>query len=119
MQLGKICSVFGRKLSMHSNSHLGISLMAMAHLGVACPEISYAMDTHYPWQKDEVIKGGRIKFDDGAIVVSNEPGLGVELDYEALERLHQNYLACGYTERNDEIEMQKVVPGWTVKDHIF
>lgn len=119
MQLGKICAVFGRKLSMHSNSHLGISLMAMAHLGVACPEISYAMDTHYPWQKDEVIKGGRLKFDDGAIVVSNEPGLGVELDYDALERLHQNYLKCGYTERNDEIEMQKVVPGWTVKDHIF
>ncbi len=119
MQLGKICSVFNRKLSMHSNSHLGISLMAMAHVGVACPEISFAMDTHYPWQKEDVIKGGRIKFNDGGLSVSNEPGLGVELDYDALERLHQNYLKCGYTERNDEIEMQKVVPGWTVKDHIF
>lgn len=119
MQLGKICSVFGRKLSMHSNSHLGISLMAMAHLGVACPEIDYAMDTHYPWQKDEVIKGGRIQFEDGALSVSNEPGLGVELDYDELERLHQNYLKCGYTERNDEIEMQKVVPDWKFSTHIF
>jgi hypothetical protein len=35
LKLGKICSVFGRELSMHSNSHLGISLMAMAHLGGA------------------------------------------------------------------------------------
>ena len=119
MQLGKICDTFGRKLSMHSNSHLGISLMAMAHLGVACPEIAFAMDTHYPWQKEEVIKGGRISFDDGGIVVGSEPGLGVELDYEKLEELHQNYLKCGYTERNDEIEMQKVVPGWTFANHIF
>ena len=93
--------------------------MAMAHLGVACPEIEYAMDTHYPWQKDEVIKGGRIQFEDGALSVSNEPGLGVELDYDELERLHQNYLKCGYTERNDEIEMQKVVPDWKFSTHIF
>ncbi len=119
MQLGKICSTFNRKLSMHSNSHLGISLMAMAHLGVACPEICYAMDTHYPWQKEEIIKGGRIQFEDGAIRVSNEPGLGVELDYEMLEKLHQNYLRCGITERNDEIEMQKVVPGWKFSEHVF
>lgn len=104
---------------MHSNSHLGISLMAMAHLGVACPEICFAMDTHYPWQKEEIIKGGRIQFEDGALRVSNEPGLGVELDYEMLEKLHQNYLSCGITERNDEIEMQKVVPGWKFSEHIF
>lgn len=119
MQLGKICDTFGRKLSMHSNSHLGISLMAMAHLGVACPQIAFAMDTHYPWQKEEVIKGGRISFDDGGIIVGKEPGLGVELDYDKLEELHQNYLKCGYTERNDEIEMQKKVPGWTFANHIF
>jgi len=42
-------------------------------------------------------------------------GLGVELDKEALAKLHQNYLACGLTKRNDEIEMQKVQPGWTFK----
>lgn len=119
MQLGKICSTFGRKLSMHSNSHLGISLMAMAHLGVACPEIDYAMDTHYPWQKEDVIKGGRVKIEDGSVLVTNEPGLGVELDYEAVEKLHKNYLECGYTERNDEIEMQKVDPSWKFSEHIF
>jgi glucarate dehydratase len=27
--------------------------------------------------------------------------------------LHQNYLNCGLTKRNDEIEMQKVIPDWT------
>ncbi|MGH0054377.1 MAG: enolase C-terminal domain-like protein, partial [Sphaerochaetaceae bacterium] len=117
MQLGRICSTFGRGLSMHSNSHLGISLTAMTHLGCALPELTYAMDTHYPWQYDEVIKGGRIQFEDGSLGVSNEPGLGIELDYEQLQKLHQNYLECGITDRDDEIEMQKVNPDWKFSTH--
>jgi glucarate dehydratase len=36
----------------------------------------------------------------------------VELDREALAALHQNYLACGLTKRDDEVEMQKIKPGW-------
>lgn len=115
MNLVKLCSTFGRGLSMHSNSHLGISLAAMVHLGAALPTLPYALDTHYPWQSDEVIVGGRMKFEDGAVAVPTEPGLGVELDRDALAILHRNYLACGLTERNDEIEMQKVQPDWTFK----
>ena len=112
MELTKICEIFGRDLSMHSNSHLGISLAAMVHLGAAIPNFSYALDTHYPWQSDEVITAGRFQFHEGAIEVPNEPGLGVELDREALARLHQNYVTCGLTKRDDEIEMRKVNPGW-------
>jgi glucarate dehydratase len=112
VELARICRTFGRGLSMHSNSHVGISLAAMAHLAAATPNLTYACDTHYPWQSEEVIKGGRMQFDDGAIVITNEPGLGIELDRDALAKLHEQYIACGLTERNDEVEMQKVVPGW-------
>ena len=112
MTLSGICETFGRDLSMHSNSHLGISLAAMVHLGAALPIMPYALDTHYPWQSDEVILGGRIKFTDGSVMVPDEPGLGVELDKVALARLHQNYINCGLKKRNDEVEMQKKVPGW-------
>lgn len=112
MVLSGICETFGRDLSMHSNSHLGISLAAMVHLGGALPTMPYALDTHYPWQSDEVILGGRIKFENGSVLVPTEPGLGVELDRAALAKLHQNYLDCGLKKRNDEIEMQKKVPGW-------
>ncbi len=112
MTLSGICETFGRDLSMHSNSHLGISLAAMVHLGAALPKMPYALDTHYPWQSDEVIIGGRIKFSDGSVVVPDGPGLGVELDKVALARLHQNYINCGLKKRNDEIEMQKKIPGW-------
>ena len=115
MELSRICETFGRDLSMHSNSHLGISLAAMVHLGAALPHLPYALDTHYPWQSDEVIKRGRFPFEEGAVRVPSGPGLGVELDREELTRLHQNFLNCGLTHRDDEVEMQKVAPGWKFK----
>lgn len=112
MDLGRICSTFGRGISMHSNSHLGISLAAMVHLGAALPYLTSALDTHYPWQSDEIITSGRFKFEAGSVKVPDGPGLGVELDKKALAALHKNYLDSGLTKRDDEIEMQKVQPGW-------
>ena len=112
VELGRICRTFGRGLSMHSNSHLGISLAAMTHLAAAVPNLTYAVDTHYPWQCEEVLTRGRFVFEDGALALPKGPGLGIELDRAALAALHQNYLACGLTRRDDEIEMQKVQPGW-------
>jgi glucarate dehydratase len=115
MNLAQLCETFGRDLSMHSNSHLGISLAAMVHLGAALPKPPYPLDTHYPWQSDEVIMGGRLNIEDGSIKVPEGPGLGVELDRTALVQLHQNYLNCGLTKRDDQKEMQKVNPGWMFK----
>ncbi|SEI91912.1 glucarate dehydratase [Cyclobacterium xiamenense] len=113
MELSRVCNVFGRDLSMHSNSHLGISLAAMVHLGAALPQLRYALDTHYPWQSEEIITGGRLAFDNGAVHVPSGPGLGVELDRDSLQTLHQNYLKCGLKKRDDQVEMQKVHPDWT------
>lgn len=112
VELNKICQTFGRGFSMHSNSHVGISMAAMAHLGAAVPHLDYALDTHYPWQVDEVIKGGKIPIVDGAVSVPEGPGLGVELDRDKLQQLHEQFLTCGLKERNDEIEMKKVNPEW-------
>jgi len=115
VELARICRTFGRGLSMHSNSHVGISLRAMAHLAAAVPNLTYACDTHYPWQVEEPLVGGRLQFDDGDLVVGDAPGLGIELDRAALARLHENYMRCGLTRRDDEAEMQKVQPGWKFK----
>ncbi len=115
MELAAFCRIFRRGVSMHSNNHAGISLAAMTHLGAAMPNLSYALDTHYPWQWEEIIVGGRIKFEDGCVVLPKGPGLGVELDRPALARAHETYKRCGIKERNDEPEMQKKVPGWKFK----
>lgn len=112
MELVRICRTFGKDLSMHSNSHLGISMAAMVHLGAALPEMPYALDTHYPWQSEDVIVGGKLPIVDGNVAVPDGPGLGVELDRNALQKLHENYLACGLTRRDDETEMRKYHPDW-------
>ena len=110
--LARICSIWGLGLSMHSNSHLGISLVAMVHVAAACNNLTYACDTHYPWQQDEVIAGGKLKFVDGALPVPTKPGLGVDLDYDALARLHRQYLTCEDLDRDDVKEMRKYAPSW-------
>ncbi|MEZ5364162.1 MAG: enolase C-terminal domain-like protein [Bryobacterales bacterium] len=112
--LGKLCQTFGIALSMHSNSHLGVSLMAMAHVAAATPNLTYACDTHYPWQwSDEIVAGGRVKIVGGKVAIPNKGGLGVELDYDALARLKERYEKCAYRKRDDEAEMQKHVdPNW-------
>ncbi len=115
VSLGKVCQTFGKGLSMHSNSHLGISLVAMVHMAAAIPNLTYDLDSHYPWQSDEVIVGGRVKFEEGQVAVPSEPGLGVELDHKELERLHNAYKTCGITHRDDTAEMKKIDPGWEYK----
>ena len=114
-QLGKLCHTFGLGLSMHSNSHLGVSLMAMAHAAAATPHLTYACDTHYPWQSagDEVTAGGRVPIVNGCVHISEKPGLGVELDQDQLARGRERYRKCKYRKRDDEAEMRKHVnPNW-------
>ena len=113
--LAKLAETFNIGLSMHSNSHLGISLMAMAHVAAATPHLTYACDTHYPWQsaKDEVVAGGRIPIKNGCVTIPEKPGLGVDLDYDQLERGKERYKKFPYRKRDDEAEMRKHVdPNW-------
>ncbi len=108
--LAAIGRTFGLGISMHSNSHLGISLAAMTHVGVTIPNLRYACDTHYPWQVDEVITGGKLQIKNGQLAPPQGPGLGVTLDRAQLARLHSNYLDCGIRVRDDATEMRKHQP---------
>ncbi|KAA0085733.1 glucarate dehydratase [Mycolicibacterium sp. P9-64] len=110
--LAGICDTFGLGLSMHSNSHLGISLAAMVHLAGATPNLTYACDTHWPWKTGDVVKSGVLEFRDGAVAVPQTPGLGIEIDEDALGQLHEQYVGSGIRDRDDTGYMQSVVPGF-------
>ncbi len=113
--LSHLCEVLGMGLSMHSNSHLGVSMLAMTHVAAACPNLTFACDTHYPWQteKDEIVEGGRIRFENGSVKIPNKPGLGVTLDYDQLARGRERYEKITIRKRDDEAEMRKHVdPNW-------
>lgn len=113
--LAHLCETLNLGVSMHSNNHLGISMMTMTHAAASAPHVLYACDTHYPWQTeiDEVIAGGRVKFEDGCVVIPDKPGLGVDLDYDQVARGRERYEKLDYRKRDDEAEMRKHVdPNW-------
>lgn len=111
-QLSKVCEVFGLGVSMHSNSHLGISLAAMVHVAAATPHLTYACDSHYPWIKEDLLVGGNWRFTNGHLPVPKGPGLGIEVDRDRLAQLAEEYRRCGITRRDDVTEMRKYVPDW-------
>ena len=117
--LAGICATHGIGLSMHSNSHLGISLAAMVQLAAATPNLTYACDTHWPWKTEDVVKGTPLSFAAGSVAVPTAPGLGVELDAGELARMHEQYVKCGLRKRDDtgyrqrhEPGYQRVIPRW-------
>ena len=110
--LARICHTWGVGVSMHSNSHLGISLAAMTHLGSTLSNLTYAADTHTPWQGCVDVVTAPLSIVDGEVTVPDGPGLGVELDRDALARLHENYVRCGIRERDDTAYMRTVHPNF-------
>ncbi|MPY56653.1 glucarate dehydratase family protein [Streptomyces spongiae] len=115
-ELAAVCEAFGIALSMHSNSHLGISLAAMTHVAAAIPNLDHSCDTHYPWNSaDDVIVPGTLELRDGAVRVPTGPGLGVELDHEALDRLHRVYLDSGRRGRDDTGYMRRFQPDYELR----
>ncbi|WP_087002308.1 glucarate dehydratase family protein [Rhizobium sullae] len=110
--LGKLCETLGLGVSMHSNSHLGITLAAMVHVAAATPNLSYDCDTHYPWIGVDVIEGAPFTFCDGALTVPDGPGLGVTLDRDSLAELAALYKQADMKERDDTAYMKQFDPGY-------
>lgn len=116
-ELAAVCRTFGVGLSMHSNTHLGISLAAMTHVAATVPNLDYACDSHYPWQTEDVLTE-RLAFDDGCVEVPDAPGLGVELDRDRLAALHQRWLDDdgGLRDRDDAAAMRRADPRWVTPE---
>ncbi|MFE2334774.1 glucarate dehydratase family protein [Streptomyces coelicoflavus] len=112
-QLAAVCRTFGIGVSMHSNTHLGISLAAMTHVAATVPNLHHACDSHYPWQSEDVLTE-RLTFDGGRVTVSDAPGLGVELDRDRLAFLHRRWLDDDGTlrDRDDAAAMRVADPAW-------
>ena len=112
-ELAAICRTYDVGLSMHSNTHVGISLAAMSQVASTIPTLRYACDTHRPWQLEDVITEPHA-FVDGKLPVTDTPGLGVELDHDSLHRLHQRWIELPeFHDRDDQAAIRRVHPDWT------
>lgn len=82
--LSAVCRTFGLGVAMHSGAEFGIELAAMLHTAATIPEMSFAGDAHYHYLTDDIIEGGLMKYEGGAIRVPTGPGLGVVLDEDKM-----------------------------------
>lgn len=82
--LSAVCRTFGLGVAMHSGAEFGIELAAMLHTAATIPEMSFAGDAHYHYLTDDIIEGGLMKYEGGAIRVPTGPGLGVALDEDKM-----------------------------------
>jgi glucarate dehydratase len=104
-----VCETFQLGVAVHSSGELGIQLATMLHLGAVVPNLSFAADAHYHHLTDDVVVGGRLRYEAGAIAVPTGPGLGVTLDREKLGRYHELFRRLGtYPYDQDPLR-----PGWT------
>ena len=104
-----ICETFQFGVAVHSSGELGIQLATMLHLGAVIPNLSFAADAHYHHLSDDIIEGGKLKYEDGAIAVPSGPGLGVKLDPEKVAEYRDLYRRLGsYPYDQDPLRR-----GWT------
>jgi glucarate dehydratase len=90
-----VCETFQLGVAVHSSGELGIQLATMLHLGAVLPNLSFAADAHYHHLTDDVIEGGLMRYENGALRVPDGPGLGVRLDREKLNEYAELYRKLG------------------------
>lgn len=90
-----VCETFQLGVAVHSSGELGIQLATMLHLGAVLPNLSFAADAHYHHLTDDIIEGGLMKYEGGAIRVPEGPGLGVKLDRDKMKQYSELYRRLG------------------------
>jgi glucarate dehydratase len=82
------------------------------HVAAAAPGRITAIDTHWIWQDGQSLTRDPSRIVEGHLTVPKGPGLGVELDMEAVEAAHDLYRRYGLGQRDDSIAMQCLHAGW-------
>ena len=113
VRVAQLCHDMDLTWGVHSNNHFDISLAMVAHCAAAAPGFYNACDTHWIWQDGQFLTKNPPKIEGGEIAVPYDvPGLGIEIDRDALEKAHQLYVENDLGTRNDAIAMQYLIPGW-------
>jgi glucarate dehydratase len=104
-----VCETFQFGVAVHSSGELGIQLATMLHLGAVIPNLTFAADAHYHHLTDDIISGGKMRYEGGSIAVPSGPGLGVTLDRSKLAQYAEAFKRLGpYPYDQDPLR-----PGWT------
>ncbi|MBN9309940.1 enolase C-terminal domain-like protein [Devosia sp.] len=113
IDVARMCARWGLTWGSHSNNHFDISLAMFTQVGAAAPGTITALDTHWIWQDGQHLTRQPPLIREGEIAVPERPGLGVELDEDALAAAHALYRRLPAGARNDAMAMQYLIEGWT------
>ena len=113
VRVGQTCRDFGLTWGSHSNNHFDVSLAMFTHAAAAVPGRVTAIDTHWIWQDGQFLTKQPLQIVGGEVAVPKKPGLGVELDMDAVMKANALYQQHGLGARDDAIAMQYLIPGWT------
>lgn len=113
VRVAQMCNDWGLTWGSHSNNHFDISLAMFTHVAASAPGNVTAIDTHWIWQDGQRLTREPLKIKGGLVQVPKKPGLGIELDWDALMQAHETYRNMGLGARDDAVAMQYLVSGWT------
>ena len=112
VRVAQLCQMYDLTWGSHSNNHFDVSLAMFTHCAAAAPGKVTAIDTHWIWQDGQFLTKEPLQIVGGHVEVPKKPGLGIELDMDAVQKAHQLYLQHGLGARDDAIAMQYLIPGW-------
>lgn len=98
MQVGAVCQAAGIRCNVNGSAETGVGNAANLHLVMACAPVveanvfpvtriagSYPTKIAGAFYLDDIVKES-FTYRNGAMIVSDEPGLGIELDEEKVEK---------------------------------
>jgi len=85
-QIAAIADACGKWCTMGTWAETGVATMAGAHVIMSSGNFPFSNDTHYMLQSGDVLMEP-LEFQNGALKLSDKPGLGLELDMEKLEQM--------------------------------
>jgi glucarate dehydratase len=113
VRVAQMCRDWGLTWGSHSNNHFDISLAMFTHAAAAAPGNITAIDTHWIWQDGQRLTREPLRIRGGKVAVPDQPGLGIEIDLDQVEKAHELYKSHGLGARDDALAMQYLKPGWT------
>jgi glucarate dehydratase len=112
VRVAQLCQMHDLTWGSHSNNHFDVSLAMFTHCAAAAPGRVTAIDTHWIWQDGQGLTKEPLQIRDGYVDVPQQPGLGVELDMDKVQKAHQLYQQHGLGARDDAVAMQYLIPNW-------
>ena len=112
VRVAQLCQMYDLTWGSHSNNHFDISLAMFTQCAAAAPGKVTAIDTHWIWQDGQFLTKDPLQIKDGYVDVPAKPGLGIEVDMDAVMQAHQLYQQHGLGARDDAIAMQYLIPNW-------